>query len=79
MRVWSGRAVMERKGLRIVTGERMDIVDQAIAWHVRQGGMSAADWQAFIAWLEADPAHARAFDRIALMDAALAEGTGGGS
>lgn len=64
---------MERKGLRIVTGERMDIVDQAIAWHVRQGGMSAADWQAFIAWLEADPAHARAFDRIALMDAALAE------
>lgn len=64
---------MERKGLRIVSGERMDIVDQAVAWHVRQGGMSAADWQVFIAWLEADPAHARAFDRIALMDAALAE------
>jgi transmembrane sensor len=51
-----------------VIGERADIVDQAIAWHLRQSEMAEADWHAFIAWLEADSAHAHAYDRIVLMD-----------
>lgn len=47
------------------------VVDAAIAWHVRQAEMSADDWTAFAAWLEADPAHAHAYDRIAAQDALL--------
>ncbi|MCB2065545.1 MAG: FecR domain-containing protein [Erythrobacter sp.] len=31
------------------------------------------DWDAFTAWLEADPAHARAYDEVSLADAALGE------
>jgi transmembrane sensor len=46
--------------------ERDNIVDQAIAWHMRQADMSEIHWREFILWLEADPAHARVFDRIAL-------------
>jgi transmembrane sensor len=49
-----------------VTGIGGDIVDQAIGWHIRQHEMSALDWHDFVAWLEADPAHALAFDRISL-------------
>lgn len=50
-----------------------DIIDQAIAWHVRQAGMADADWLAFVAWLEADPAHARAYDSVAMQDALIAQ------
>jgi transmembrane sensor len=42
------------------------IVDQAIDWHMRQPAMTNDDWQDFILWLEAEPAHAAAFDRVAL-------------
>lgn len=38
--------------------------DQATEWHVRIAGGSAGDWEAFIAWLEADPAHQTAFDAV---------------
>ncbi len=50
--------------------ERM--TDEAIAWAVRTGDPSFEDWDGFTAWLEADPAHARAYDRAvtAVMDAA---------
>ena len=49
-----------------MTGVAGDNVDQAIGWHIRQAEMSQHDWHAFVLWLDADPAHALAFDRIAL-------------
>lgn len=49
-----------------------DIVDQAIGWHLRQAEMPAAAWHDFVAWLEADTAHAAAYDRVALDDALIA-------
>lgn len=49
-----------------MTGIGGDIVDQAIGWHIRQNEMTAPDWHDFVAWLEADAAHAEAFDRISL-------------
>jgi transmembrane sensor len=42
--------------------ERME--DEAIAWAVRTGDPAFADWDAFTAWLAADPAHAGAHDRV---------------
>ena len=50
--------------------ERM--TDEAIAWAVRTGDPSFEDWDTFTAWLEADSAHAQAYDRAvtAVMDAA---------
>ena len=53
--------------------EAATIVDRAIDWHLRQTEMSDADWRAFVTWLEADPAHAQAFDSIALDMSVLAE------
>ena len=44
------------------------IIDTAIDWHLRQPEMTADDWMAFVTWLEADPAHAAAFDRVAMVD-----------
>ncbi len=44
------------------------IMDEAIGWHLRQPSMTAADWLAFTDWLEADAAHAAAYDRVALAD-----------
>lgn len=49
-----------------MTYDRHEIVEQAVDWHLRMPVMSADDWILFTAWLEADPAHARAFDRIEL-------------
>lgn len=46
----------------------VDITDQAIGWHVRLAEASEADWAAFVAWLEADPAHAAAYDAVAVQD-----------
>lgn len=48
------------------------IVDQAIGWHLRQAELTTAGWHDFVAWLEADPAHAAAYDGVALDDALLA-------
>ncbi|MBO9582237.1 MAG: FecR domain-containing protein [Sphingobium sp.] len=42
------------------------IADQAIDWHLRQDDMDASAWHRFVEWLEADPRHAEAYDRIAL-------------
>ncbi len=49
------------------------IADQAVAWHLRQEAMDAADWHRFVEWLEADPRHGAAFDRLAMADGALAD------
>ena len=53
--------------------EAANIVDRAIDWHLRQAEMSDDDWRAFVTWLEADPAHAQAFDAVALDMTLLAE------
>lgn len=41
------------------------IQEQALDWAVRAGDPAFADWEAFTFWLEADPAHARAYDQVA--------------
>ncbi|WP_375393927.1 FecR domain-containing protein [uncultured Sphingomonas sp.] len=47
------------------------IMAQAIDWHIRSGEMGEAEWVAFVDWLEADPANARAYDRVAADDRAM--------
>lgn len=53
--------------------EDAQIVDRAIDWYLRQADMTEADWVDFVGWLAADPAHARAFDSVALDLSALAQ------
>lgn len=45
------------------------IEDEAIGWIIRLRDPVFDEWDAFTAWLEADPAHARAYDDMALADA----------
>lgn len=45
------------------------ILDAAIAWHVRLATMDEGGWNDFVSWLEADPAHARAYDVVSVADA----------
>lgn len=40
------------------------IRNEALDWAVRAGDPAFADWEAFTLWLEADPAHARAYDAV---------------
>ncbi|MDQ8754626.1 FecR domain-containing protein [Sphingosinicella sp. LHD-64] len=48
------------------------IDEEAAAWLIRlRTDASGADWEAFTAWLEADPAHGAAYDLIALADLEL--------
>ena len=51
------------------------ITDDAIAWHVRLQGPAAdgALWAEFTAWMEADPAHADAYDAVAMADERLSD------
>jgi transmembrane sensor len=65
--------VYQAKGNHIVAHDAADIADCAIDWHLRQATMDEADWHAFVAWLEADSAHAQAFDAVALDVSLLAE------
>ncbi|MFD1788329.1 FecR family protein [Sphingomonas floccifaciens] len=55
----------------IVNIDGADMIDRAIAWHVRLPDATPEVWAAFVDWLEADPAHAAAYDRIAAADRAL--------
>lgn len=41
------------------------IREQALDWAVRTGDPAFDDWETFTLWLERDPAHADAYDRIA--------------
>jgi transmembrane sensor len=59
------------KGAPIRMPETLQIIDQAIDWHVRLADGSDADWVAFVEWLEASPAHAAAYDTVALQDRAI--------
>lgn len=47
--------------------------EQAVHWAVLTGDPQFEDWDGFTAWLEADPAHARAYDEVAAAVADLAE------
>lgn len=40
-------------------------------WLIRQRDPEFSDWDAFIAWLEADPAHNAIYDELALLDSRL--------
>lgn len=48
---------------------RNEIEEEAISWVIRLKDADHQDWEAFASWLEADPAHAKAYDEIALCDA----------
>jgi transmembrane sensor len=67
VRIPPARDVWVMKGTPTVS-EQEDIIDRAIGWHVRLAEASEQDWADFIAWMEADPAHAEAYDRVALDD-----------
>lgn len=47
--------------------------EAAIGWLIRQQDPAFADWEAFTAWLEADPANAEAYDRISVAEASVAD------
>ncbi|MGI4732633.1 MAG: FecR family protein [Janthinobacterium lividum] len=51
----------------------IDPMEEAIAWHLRQRDMAEDGWEAFVAWLEASPANAAAYDVVASDDAVLAQ------
>lgn len=48
-----------------------EIRGEAIAWHLRLRDGAPADWDAFVDWLERDPAHSDAFDAISRADAVI--------
>lgn len=53
-----------------MTAERHEALrEQAIRWHVRIADGTADDWEAFVAWLGADPSHAQVYDEIEAADA----------
>ncbi|WP_294289389.1 FecR domain-containing protein [uncultured Sphingomonas sp.] len=54
-----------------MTDKGADPMDQAIAWHLRLADAGVDDWATFVDWLEADPAHAAAYDRVAMQDRAV--------
>lgn len=49
------------------------IRDQAVGWAVRAGDPAFDDWEGFTAWLESDPAHAAAYDKVAALVSDAAE------
>ena len=49
------------------------IADQAIAWHLCLDDADAAGWLRFTEWLEADPRHGEAYDRLVMADALIGE------
>lgn len=49
------------------------MTEEAIAWAVRTGETAFEDWDEFTAWLESDPAHARAYDQAVAAVAEAAE------
>ncbi|QBM76614.1 iron dicitrate transport regulator FecR [Sphingomonas sp. AAP5] len=49
-----------------------DITERAAQWHAAQDA-DDMDWDGFATWLEADPRHRAAFDRIALLDDDIVE------
>ncbi len=52
--------------------ETADAIEKAIAWQLRLAAADESEWARFIAWLEASPTHADAYDRIATADRMIA-------
>ncbi len=48
------------------------MIDEALAWQVELA-RDDADWEGYMAWLEADPRHREAFDSVALTEAMVDE------
>lgn len=48
-----------------------DILAEATAWHLRLQEGVAEDWDAFVQWLEADPARSDAYDQVEVAHAAI--------
>ncbi|MGN6819852.1 MAG: FecR family protein [Sphingomonas sp.] len=48
--------------------EQGDVIAEAINWQLRLAAADERQWAEFIAWLEASPAHAAAYDKIAITD-----------
>jgi len=55
-----------------MTDRGPDPHDLAIEWHIAMPAMDEERWHAFTLWLEADPAHAAAYDAVARADRHLA-------
>lgn len=47
------------------------INEEALGWVIQTRDPEFSDWDGFTAWLEADPAHASAYDALMLADSAL--------
>jgi transmembrane sensor len=54
-----------------MTQRTLEIRGEAIAWHIRLRDDATADWDAFVRWLEQDPANSDAFDAVSRADAAI--------
>jgi transmembrane sensor len=50
-----------------------DRLTEAIEWRIRLRNGGAADWDAFVLWLEEDPARSEAYDLVSIADAGLDE------
>ena len=46
-------------------------VSEAIDWVIRLRGAAADDWASFTHWLETDPSHAEAYDKVTAVDVQL--------
>ena len=56
----------------MATEEKL-VGEQAIAWTIRVRDSAFEDWDALTTWLEADMAHAQAFERMTMLDELLPE------
>lgn len=54
-----------------MTNDKEGLEEQAVAWVIRLRDGGAQDWEEFARWLEADPAHNRAYEEAALLDAEM--------
>ena len=54
-----------------MNGAKAMMNEEALGWVIRTRDPEFADWEAFTAWLEADPAHAPAYDALMTADADL--------
>lgn len=68
LRMRGCRVVCMVKEARIVRMEQESVVDQAIDWHVRLTEANESEWADFVVWIEADAAHAEAYDVVASQD-----------
>ena len=54
-----------------MTGANAMLHEEALGWTIRTRDPDFVEWEAFTVWLEADPAHAAAYDAVMSADAEL--------